>query len=351
MSGMKKDKVGYIEILRTIATVAVVFLHINMTLPANYTKYELGIENYAFFESCYMVVSWAVPIFFMISGYLLLNPERKMDLSKVVLYIKRMMVVLIMFGTVYAFMELIFQEKTVSFSMIVKSFFYVLEGKSWEHLWYLYTLIGLYIITIPLRAVVFKLSEREYEVLVIVLFIGTFLIPTINGYLGISIKNFMLIDNSVVYYLIGYYLATTKRNFARVCRVVFPLSIIFSIVTNVLGVYYYDSFVKTNMLSNSFFRALAAISLFVLIKSSFSEPDMGHFKFKLIRLSVKLKAFSFGVYLIHPFFINMIFKVLNVTPLSGPVVLMSVILWGGVYALSLCGAWILSKLPIINRYI
>lgn len=351
MSTVKKKNVGYIEVLRTIATIAVVFLHINMTLPANYTKYELGVGNYVFFESCYMVVSWAVPIFLMISGYLLLNPERKMDLSKIVIYIKRMAVVLVIFGTTYAFMELFFQERTFSLYMIAKSFFYMLEGKSWDHLWYLYTLIGLYIITIPLRVIVSRLSKREYEVLLIILIVGTFLIPTINGYLEISLKHLMLIDNSVVYYVMGYYLATTERNFTRLSRVVFPISIACSIITNVLGGYYYNSFIDTNMMNNSFFRALAAMSLFVLIRNSFSKHDMGHFKLKVIELSNKLKPFSFAIYLIHPVFINVIFKVFKITPLSGPVVLMSIVLWGGCYMLSLCTAWILKKFPIIKQYI
>ena len=66
-------KKSYIEILRVIATLAVVLLHINMTLPANYTKTELGLFNYALFENMYMLVSWAVPVFFMISGALLLQ--------------------------------------------------------------------------------------------------------------------------------------------------------------------------------------------------------------------------------------------------------------------------------------
>ena len=154
------EKIKYIECLRSLATFAVVFIHICMTLPANYSKVELGLFNYSFFECGYMLACWAVPIFIMITGALLLDPQRTITLSKIKKYVKRMAVILIIFGGVYALMELVFNEKKFVLSMISKAIFNVVEEKSWGHLWYIYTLIGLYIVTIPLSAVLKNVEKK-----------------------------------------------------------------------------------------------------------------------------------------------------------------------------------------------
>ena len=75
---MEKEKVTYIEYIRVFAAVAVVFLHIVMTLPNNYSVAELGVFNYTVFSDCYMLVKWAVPCFIMVSGALLLNPQKRL---------------------------------------------------------------------------------------------------------------------------------------------------------------------------------------------------------------------------------------------------------------------------------
>ena len=46
------EKKVYIEVLRGLATIAVVFLHVVMTLVANYSVEEIGVYNYAIFNDC-----------------------------------------------------------------------------------------------------------------------------------------------------------------------------------------------------------------------------------------------------------------------------------------------------------
>ena len=180
-----------------MATLAVVFLHINMTLVANYSAEEIGIYNYTVFNDCYVLVKWAVPCFIMITGSLLLDPNRNVDYRKILNYVKRMVLILLIFGSIYAAMELVFTERKISISVFYESIGRVLQGQSWSHMWYIYMLIGLYLVTIPLRYIIEKIQYKELEGLVAVMMIGLFLIPSINTLLNLSLENYMLISEYI----------------------------------------------------------------------------------------------------------------------------------------------------------
>lgn len=344
-------RIEYIEVLRCIATLAVVFLHINMTLPANYSKDELGYGIYTLFNCFYMVVSWAVPVFFMISGALLLSPHKRINIHKIIRYIFRIFFILFLFGTIFAIMELVFSERKIEFWMLFKSIVNVLEGKSWDHLWYLYVLIGLYILTIPLKYVINNIGDKELEILLFILFTGNFILPTINGYFEKTFQTYMLVDNSVVYFLLGYYLSVTKRNLKLISIFCLPTSLLILIVTEIYGVYTIESLSVTNMMGNNCFRALAAISLFCIAKTVIENRNNNFIHNSVVSGSCWLSQYSFGVYLIHPFFINLIFKVVGITPMSGPTIIMIFILFFIVCTLSILATFIMKKIPIIHKYL
>lgn len=176
---MKEKRMEYIELLRVVCCFAVVGIHITMTQPNNYSIAELGTNNYTVLTCIYALIGWAVPVFFMISGNLLLHSSR-ITLEKVRGYVIRMAAVLLLFGSVFALMEQVFNEHTIRPVMVVKAVLLTLERKSWSHLWYLYVLIGIYLILIPLKKFVDHASPEELYFLTGTLIVGNFVIPTIN---------------------------------------------------------------------------------------------------------------------------------------------------------------------------
>jgi surface polysaccharide O-acyltransferase-like enzyme len=264
-------KKSYIEILRVIATLAVVLLHINMTLPANYTKTELGLFNYALFENMYMLVSWAVPVFFMISGALLLEPSKHIDLNKVKKYLGKMLVILFTFGSFYAFLEIFFYERSIKINYILRAVWNVVIGKSWDHLWYIYVLIGLYILLIPLKCIVDKLDTQLFEIFLMFLIVGCFVIPSINNYFNLTIKDCMLISDPVVYFMLGYYISMTKRDLRNISLIGIFISPIMLVVTTTLDVYGYGNGIAANAQTCNIFRLYFAVSIFYLIKRLFEN--------------------------------------------------------------------------------
>lgn len=147
---MKKDI--SLEYLRILATIAVVTNHVCAGLFNNFEIDELGRVNSAFINSTYTLVSWGVPVFLMITGALLLNPNKVIEFQKIKKYISRMAIVLVTFGWVYSVIELIFNGSPVSVLTVLQGYLNMLEGNSWSHMWYIYTIISLYLITVPLKA-------------------------------------------------------------------------------------------------------------------------------------------------------------------------------------------------------
>ena len=302
-----KTRIEYIEWLRVIAAFAVVGIHITMTQPNNYSVTQIGTSNYLILTSVYALVQWAVPVFLMISGGLLLHSQ-SITLDKVKKYIIRMGCVLLLFGTAYALMELVFDERTISLSMVYKAFIMTLEGKSWSHLWYLYVLIGIYIVLIPLKKFVDHSEKKEIYALIVALFFGNFVIPTVNILFELNIKNLMVLTQYITYFMIGYVLAqapTTKRG-GVFWITIYAVTVILKIIIQCVAV------IKTGegsdlFLNDRFFTLFQAIAVYMF----FMKVADGR---KLNRFIKSIGTCSFGIYLIHPFFINLLYKMLKITP-------------------------------------
>lgn len=73
VGAMERKRIEYIDWLRIISAIAVIGIHITMTQPNNYSVQEIGKSNYTILTCVYTLIQWAVPVFLMISGNLLLH--------------------------------------------------------------------------------------------------------------------------------------------------------------------------------------------------------------------------------------------------------------------------------------
>lgn len=200
---MDRKRINYIDWLRIISAFAVIGIHITMTQPNNYSAQEIGKSNYSILTCVYTLIQWAVPVFLMISGNLLLH-SNKMTFEKVKKMTLRMGTVLLLFGSAFALLEQVFERKTLEIGMFPNSVLLTLQQKSWSHLWYLYVLIGIYLILIPLKKFVDNSSNKEICIFTAILIVGNLIIPTINIAFGTKLENYMLLSQYVTYFLLGY---------------------------------------------------------------------------------------------------------------------------------------------------
>ena len=75
-------KIKWIEVIRVIATIFVVVNHVVIT-AIHYFEKTASQWDFFVYNGINHFARFAVPCFLMITGYLLLNPERKIDYKKV----------------------------------------------------------------------------------------------------------------------------------------------------------------------------------------------------------------------------------------------------------------------------
>lgn len=196
------SRINYFDWLRGAATAAVVLLHeMNMVL-SNHQVAELGTPLYLVWTWMQIVlVRWAVPCFLMISGALLLNPKRELGWRKLARYELRMIAVLAVFCPVYACVS----ARGVSVAAVLTGLRKALFQDSWDHLWYVYALMGLYLLTPILRGYVAVAGRAEQRTTLLVLGVVCLLVPTINAAAATNIPTLVWVGSSLFYYLLGSY--------------------------------------------------------------------------------------------------------------------------------------------------
>ena len=217
VDSVKSKEIRYLDVLRCFATLGVVMLHVCMTEPSNYTIDMLGRVNSVFYYVGYLLTRWTVPAFLMITGSLLLQDSYVDTTQKYIRRIVRMSIVLVLFGTGYAAMEMVFTEGLSNwYWTLPKLLLRVLQMQSWDHLWYLYLLLGIYILLPVLKAGLNQCSEKFILGLLVALYVLDFAVPTINAIAGLSITNLYIAISSNYFYLIcGYYLTVVGNRLEK----------------------------------------------------------------------------------------------------------------------------------------
>lgn len=175
-----------ISVLRVMATAAVVFSHACSTITQNPEVATLSPAQFMFLDILQNLCKWHVPVFFMLTGALLLNrPVSPRDC--ICKYAKRMLLALIVFGIPYALMICYFETGTIVPRMLLDSITMTLSNRSFSHLWYLFTMIGIYAVLPILKLIVDKASKGMLRYLLAVLFVFCFCVPFINEWTGLAL--------------------------------------------------------------------------------------------------------------------------------------------------------------------
>ena len=202
---MVKERKLYLDLLRIIAILFVIYNHTS----------EKGYYLYAFdcsmpFKIIYMstgaLIAVAVPIFFMISGSLLIPKEESLK----DLYLKRvlrMVIVLAVFSVIQYAFNVIVNKEEFSIQFFFKN---TLTDNIIPAYWYLYAYIA-YLICLPfLRKLAKNMSNGEFKYLFILFLIieGVFSLVLYVLYQG-GYNSFFVIpffNRIVIYPLLGYYM-------------------------------------------------------------------------------------------------------------------------------------------------
>lgn len=339
----RQGKLWWVEWLRVFGCVAVVLIHCFATLLDNATVAEIGLTRaFVWTEVLVICCRWAVPAFLMVTGALLLDPAHEIGLPKVRGYVGRMAGVLLTFGTLFALMELVFDARSFSLAMLPEALLDVLQGRGWAHMWYIYDLLGVYLLLPVLRAFSAGSDERSYDIVLCVLFMLSLVVPTVNAATGLSLDTLVWLGSSVFYVLLGWRLRSR------------PLPLTPSVLAGAAGtvagalvagggIAVLGSYCSWAWVSSSPLVALQAASVFTLAQGLLDRP------MKEGGPAMLVASLSFGIYVLHPVVANLLYKALGWASVPLPPVAFEfvtfAIVFGGGLVLAACA----KRLPVVGR--
>jgi len=339
MKNINNNRIVYLDILRILAILAVITMHVSsvkwyVTSPISY---EWNVYN--FYDS---IARWAVPVFVMISGAIFLDNNKEINIKK--LFFKNILRIITAFLFWSLFYILVHYKSIENINDFIEK---LILGH--YHLWFLYMIIGLYIITPFLR----KITEDEdlTKLFLIITFIFTILLPTLSQLPCLSILNTILSRTNlnmkyITYFVLGYYL-NTKEITLENRKLIYLLSFLGFLTTivgsSIIANYKMEPYGLYNeFLLNVFFES---IGIFLIIKNLSI-----HIKIKYKKLIDILSLNSFGIYLIHDFIIEILQKN-NIPPLTSHPLFSIPLLIILTYIISLVISIFIHKIPILKKYI
>lgn len=319
---MKKREIE-LDILRLLAMLAVIWVHVGGMETDHLPTTDSNCQWLIFLKS---LATWQIPIYVMISGRFFLDPARDMPYSKILRAIGRLILAFAVWNVVYQIWYIASNAypglnwKGIASQALIGPY----------HFWYLYMIIGLYLITPFLRKITENKDLSEYFIGMFFIFMlltkyGTklpFIGATLGSMLNSMSMNFVLGYSG--YYVLGYYLRRYPlsgkwEHMLYICAgVLLLLGASANTVCSVLEGAYTERFTGyTN--PNTIIVASAIYTLFTkrIRKAKFSQYTA--------QLIFRLSEYSFGVYLIHALIVDL-FSAVGLKPtIMHPVLAMPLI--------------------------
>lgn len=243
-----------------------------------------------------------VPLFVMLSGALLLQPS-KLNESIRFFFKKRFQRI----GIAFVFWTFIFLGWAFYVSGTPFTFFNFIEGTiysffsgAYYHFWFIYLIVGLYLLTPILRAVVSCDSQKIVKYLVTLWFIGVALVPIFQLISGYPLnEGLFVMGGTIGYFVLGIYLQRVNVN-SKILYGLFTASVFFTIISTWLmrfhfysigEKYFFFDYLSVNVI-------LASVTLFMILCKF--PPDWPSGKHPVIqRVAHAISKNTLSIYLFH----------------------------------------------------
>ncbi|MBR6478195.1 MAG: acyltransferase family protein [Lachnospiraceae bacterium] len=301
------------------------------------------------FRALVDATAWSVPVFLMISGYLFLQTEKQITWKDAILkYCRRIALALVIFGIPFALLELVGTARSFSVYMIPKAVASVCMGRGWAHMWYLYLILILYAVTPLLKWFLGRVPMAVTYALLGFLALGAGVAPFFEVLFGspylIALPSAAIY---LFYYLCGYAFAERKREPGRaegwVSLGLFAVMIAGQMASRMLGL----------AMEQAYGYLPTVISALLLFNAGWAFEGTGAQKKhgKTLAICLWLSPLCFGIYLIHPVFLNLFYKFLHLSIMNFRfyvgVPLFFLIAFGG----AVIGTWVMRLIPPLRKYV
>lgn len=350
-----KDRILYADILRTVTIFAVVVFHI--VTNRWFIAFESSPTEWHIINIFVAGLRWCVPVFFMLSGMIFLDPKYNVTIKK--LYTKtipRILCALIFWSIAYRLISPLAQHildiKPFTTNDLHRIYEEIFLGTPWHHLWFLYPLLAMYILTPLLRIFTAHAEKKHYIYFLILYFVFGSIIPTINLRLNVNVSfSITELYSYTGYFIAGYFFSKFELT-KKETRILYILGILAFAGTYIISTL---TALNTGGPATQFFdrtgpnTMLTAFFIFVLVKNIVNNsPKI--LKYQNNKYITLLANCGFGIYLVHDFF-NVGLNLLNIHTGTFSAILSIPILSIFVYMASFVVVLIIRKIPILNKWI
>lgn len=345
----KENKIYYIENLRVLACFLVILCHV---ASMNWYGY-IDTNRWVVFTIYTALSKCCVPIFVMISGALFLRKDKELDIKRLYQHNIFKLIIFLLFWTIcYQIYHLVNREGMHA-SIFGKAVMNVLKGQTQVHFWYIFMIIGLYMIAPVLKQWIKYASKKQIEYFLVLFLLFQCVYTTITN---VNIEIFQVISDYsrrlsvnmvsgyVGYFVLGYYLneyeLTEKKR--KICYGIGIVGIICCILLTVIMSRRMNQ--PTEIFWNycTVFMAFWSMAVFVFFKNHLS-----HYKNKFVS---EVSKCCLGIYGFHMFVILELWKH-ELTTFSFCAVVSVPVITIVTFAVSFIVVKLLSYIPFGNKWI
>jgi surface polysaccharide O-acyltransferase-like enzyme len=261
-----------VDLIRTFGIILVVLLHASNEYYT--TIQQTPLESPVYWWSSTIYKSFAlpcVPLFVILSGALLLQPSKTNESIRVFLKkrFNRIGLAFMFWSAVYLVWAFLVTQTPVTFDNVITGALYSLFSGSYYHFWFLYLIVGLYLLTPILRKIVSVNDPKILKYLILLWFVDVAVVPLIQLVTGYSLNDTVFVVGGFIgYFVLGVYLQRVKVR-SSTLHVLLFLSFIFTIISTwVMHVhfdylnqnYFFFGYLSVNVI-------LASVAIFMLLNN------------------------------------------------------------------------------------
>lgn len=303
--------IHYFDALRFLASFSVIYMH----TAAGPLRQSFSLD-WEWMNLCTSFAFTAVPLFLMMSGYLLLSGKKTSDIS--ILLKKRLprLVIPLIGWTVVAALWNLYSQNMLTLQAFFDLMIQAISGPITVHFWYMYTLIALYALS-PILYGGLHALDRKGHIYVLILIALITLKVMITAVLPDSLDKYVALDlltklqlfgGHLCTFVLGYYLGKLRKkipNWVLVGLMVVLLTIIV-LGTRTLS-FSNGGYTQTFQNQSAGFEVVLAACIFLFFKQNISKPS------KFFQ-AVPIVPLSFSIYLMH----NILLSILHSIGMNPP---------------------------------
>ncbi|MCX7924086.1 MAG: acyltransferase [Clostridia bacterium] len=306
IAGVQDEQIEYIDVLRIFSMLSVVFLH----TAAGSLRGSIGSAVWHLSNISTAVMGTSVPVFFMISGALVLHSPKTLSIEYT--WKKRLVKMFVPFviwslaAIVYFEVVRIGTADSIQWEAVIKKLKNAPSQATTIHLWFMYALIPLYILSPLLKKMLDALTSNLVKYLLLLWLVFSSIIPTLVSLMPIRFQpllklnpayNLNFMSGYLGYFIAGYFLMAYGTRLSK--------KLLVGIITADTLIISMGTWIKTSQTGryselfkvySHVFTLVLSISLFLLARELFRDRRLSN---KVSGIVKFLSQISFGVYLLH----------------------------------------------------